>query len=134
MGTAVKTSKDPSPETVMETIQENTISKAHGRSMSTGSSDSGYSADAAKSTSNRPTSSSGSKTTTVAWSNQMAWKPNRPIVTQSVGVSTSAVTTCVSSSHSNGLTNTSPGITSTGMVEVSCNELRTSSSADVKVC
>lgn len=129
-----KSSKDPSPETVMETIQESTLSKTHGRSMSTGSSDSGYSADPAKSTnSNKPTSSTVSKTTTVAWSNQMAWKPNRPVVTQSVGASTSAVTTCVSSGHSNGLTNSSPAMTSARTVDVSCDELRTSSKSDVKV-
>lgn len=130
----VKVSKDPSPETVVETTQETPVSQTHSRTMSSGSSDSGYSAGHNnKSTTNTPQVS---KTATVAWSNQMAWKPNRPSVTQSIGVSTSAVTTCVSSSHTNGLSESSHTMTtSTRTVNANhTNELRTSTSADIKVC
>lgn len=125
----VKSIKDTSPETVATVDTPQEVSKTHSRSTSSGSSDSGYSihSDPSK------TSSQVSKTTTVAWSNHVAWKPTR--VTQSIGVSTSAVTTCVSSNPMNGVADTKHTTVITGSLQAAhSKDLQSSNISDIKVC
>ncbi|XP_032234858.2 ankyrin repeat and KH domain-containing protein 1 isoform X2 [Nematostella vectensis] len=91
-----------SPEDIMaEARSEN---QTHTRSLSSSSSENSFSFKVTKSTSPITVTKA-----TPAWSSS-AWKPNRPPVTQSIGMSTSAVTTCTSSCRTTIETSATSGV------------------------